>query len=250
MKIISASTKHLLVFATILALVGCEEWADRSRYNAPEDHTVSKKKARHMPGLNDPGINCMQCHGADLLGGSVGVSCFECHGKKWTGVGASANVHTVNRGGFLHGAGLTNPSANCASCHGSDLRGGNVGVSCYKCHGELWTGAGSVSHNVNRNGIMHASGLTNPSANCARCHGSDLRGGSVGVSCYRCHGALWSGGTIPHTVNKDGVLHASGLSNPSANCTSCHGSDLRGGSAGVSCYRCHGAEWADDDDDD
>jgi len=46
-----------------------------------------------------------------------------------------------------------------------------------------------------------------------------------------------------HIINNDGVLHKSGLSNPELNCTACHGADLRGGSAQVSCYECHGAKW-------
>lgn len=46
-----------------------------------------------------------------------------------------------------------------------------------------------------------------------------------------------------HTVNKNGVMHKSGLTNPTSNCVSCHGSDLKGGSAGVSCYSCHGQKW-------
>ena len=47
-----------------------------------------------------------------------------------------------------------------------------------------------------------------------------------------------------HTVSKDGVLHMSGLNDPLANCTGCHGADLRGGNEGQpSCYRCHGEKW-------
>jgi len=47
-----------------------------------------------------------------------------------------------------------------------------------------------------------------------------------------------------HTTIKDGVAHMSGLTNPTANCTSCHGDDLRGGDDGEpSCYSCHGQEW-------
>ena len=46
-----------------------------------------------------------------------------------------------------------------------------------------------------------------------------------------------------HTINKDGVMHKSGLTTPAANCASCHGSDLRGGDSGVSCYECHGKKW-------
>ena len=46
-----------------------------------------------------------------------------------------------------------------------------------------------------------------------------------------------------HTVSKDGVMHRSGLTDPTQNCTTCHGNDLTGGTAQVSCYECHGQEW-------
>ena len=50
----------------------------------------------------------------------------------------SPSDHTVNKNGVMHKSGLTNPLNNCVSCHGSDLRGGDVGVSCYSCHGKKW----------------------------------------------------------------------------------------------------------------
>ena len=47
-----------------------------------------------------------------------------------------------------------------------------------------------------------------------------------------------------HTVVKNGVTHAPGLNNPTENCTSCHGSDLRGGASGQpSCFSCHNQKW-------
>ena len=46
-----------------------------------------------------------------------------------------------------------------------------------------------------------------------------------------------------HTISKDGFLHKSGLEQPLTNCAGCHGSDLKGGTTGVSCYECHGKEW-------
>ena len=46
--------------------------------------------------------------------------------------------HQVNKDGARHKSGLTSPETNCISCHGQDLRGGTVGVSCYECHGKKW----------------------------------------------------------------------------------------------------------------
>jgi hypothetical protein len=46
-----------------------------------------------------------------------------------------------------------------------------------------------------------------------------------------------------HTVNNSGIRHKPGLQNATQNCVSCHGQDLTGGSAGISCYSCHGKKW-------
>ena len=46
-----------------------------------------------------------------------------------------------------------------------------------------------------------------------------------------------------HTISKDGAKHKSGLNAPMENCITCHGSDLKGGTSGVSCYECHGKKW-------
>jgi len=46
--------------------------------------------------------------------------------------------HTISKDGFMHRSGLEQPLTNCAGCHGSDLKGGTVGVSCYDCHGKKW----------------------------------------------------------------------------------------------------------------
>lgn len=45
-----------------------------------------------------------------------------------------------------------------------------------------------------------------------------------------------------HTISQDGVLHKPGLNDPTNNCISCHGTDLRGGD-GPSCYSCHDKKW-------
>ncbi|MCG8456082.1 MAG: hypothetical protein MI919_07355, partial [Holophagales bacterium] len=39
---------------------------------------------------------------------------------------------------------------------------------------------------------LHPPGLSEPFANnCGVCHGSDLRGSSIGPSCFLCHDAIW-----------------------------------------------------------
>lgn len=46
-----------------------------------------------------------------------------------------------------------------------------------------------------------------------------------------------------HKISQEGVMHKSGLFIPEFNCTVCHGVDLKGGNAQVSCYECHGVKW-------
>ncbi len=75
--------KYVLLFASAILFACSSPTANKSKYNPPADHTISKDGAKHKPGLTDPLNNCSSCHGADLKGGDVGVSCYECHGKKW-----------------------------------------------------------------------------------------------------------------------------------------------------------------------
>jgi cytochrome c553 len=72
----------ILVMIFLVLFFGCESPSE-SKFNAPDDHTVSKDGAKHKSGLNNPIENCASCHGDDLLGGSTGVSCYDCHGEKW-----------------------------------------------------------------------------------------------------------------------------------------------------------------------
>jgi cytochrome c553 len=46
-----------------------------------------------------------------------------------------------------------------------------------------------------------------------------------------------------HTISKSGFMHKNGLDQPLTNCVGCHGADLKGGTAGVSCFECHGTKW-------
>lgn len=66
----------------IALIIGCEK-ANDPKHNPPSDHTISKDGFMHKSGLEQPLVNCVSCHGANLKGGTSGVSCFECHGTKW-----------------------------------------------------------------------------------------------------------------------------------------------------------------------
>ena len=46
--------------------------------------------------------------------------------------------HTISQDGVMHKSGFNDPLTNCVGCHGADLTGGNVGVSCFECHGQKW----------------------------------------------------------------------------------------------------------------
>ena len=65
----------------------------------------------------------------------------------------------------------------------------------------------------------------------------------LSISCEKEHGEKDYNPPSDHTISKDGYMHRSGLKQPLDNCVNCHGSDLNGGSSGVSCYECHGKEW-------
>jgi hypothetical protein len=49
----------------------------------PDDHSLDKHGAWHLPGYKSPAGVCDPCHGADLRGTAQATSCYRCHGKKW-----------------------------------------------------------------------------------------------------------------------------------------------------------------------
>lgn len=88
--------------------------------------------------------------------------------------GGPAPVHTVDLGGVFHGEGARDPLANCAGCHGRDLRG-DAGRNCYDCHD-------NAGHANSYSGVRH----NDPAVDCTRCHGPSNTGG-IGPACTNCH---------------------------------------------------------------
>lgn len=73
---------------------------------------------------------------------------------------------------------------------------------------------------------------------CLTCHGTEF---VVERDCSVCHGD-----DVAHTDVQNGVGHMTGKEDPYNNCTSCHAADLQG-SAGPSCFTCHGSTWSKHD---
>jgi hypothetical protein len=73
----------IIIFILLIAVFMTTCKSPESGRNAPDDHTINKGGFFHKPGLDNPVVNCVLCHGDDLRGGTSGVSCFSCHGEIW-----------------------------------------------------------------------------------------------------------------------------------------------------------------------
>jgi hypothetical protein len=129
----------------------------------------------------------------------------------------------------------------CEGCHGSGLNGGSSGQSCLinsGCHG--WS-APHARSGWDAGALSHRSTDQRNANVCAQCHQS--AGGTPG--CFNntlCHGA---GATHPAGWSTRDQHGASAKAAPGASsgmqyCTTCHGPGYTGGSAGQSCFPCHG----------
>lgn len=144
--------------------------------------------------------------------------------------------------------------ADCASCHGSDLRGLAGVPSCFSasfngqaCH----AGGPGAPHPLDGSylaGSSHGPDAKRDLAACQACHGQPGGAGSNprfnlgigdagGQGCEGCHGV-----NLAHPADWAGpnnTFHYS-AQNIATGCTLCHGAALDGiGGVGVSCTGCH-----------
>ena len=191
-----------------------------------------------------PGVGA---HLAHLHGGALrgAMACKECHLVPTTTLHANGQVEVLFSGAdFALRQGATprfDPAtASCATtyCHGATLNAGGSNQA------PTWTGGAAQ-------------------AACGTCHGNPPPShAATSTSCATCH---------PRTVKPDGTIdvaggfhvngavevtggHPAGWADPLqhghaanaqglAGCRGCHGANLDGGTAGVSCASCHGAGW-------
>ncbi|MBL7052243.1 MAG: hypothetical protein ISS00_00670 [Candidatus Marinimicrobia bacterium] len=135
---------------------------------------------------------------------------------------------------------------SCKSCHGSQFNGGTSGISCYQCHEG---GANGHPKNIDflsptyedfHGNFISEDGLEELE-HCKICHGNELDGGFANVSCYLCHAGGVSGHPeiSNHLVYGNADFHGLAYPDEIDHCKTCHGENLDGGNAGVSCYLCH-----------
>jgi len=132
--------------------------------------------------------------------------------------------HTIPDWGSSHGKRYVSSQGICQGCHGADLKGGQSGVSCDRCH--------QLPHPHPFPAHYAVTGL------CSPCHGTSYEGGPSAPPCSSCHTALPPG--FPPVRGE---------------CTSCHGTAVgptgsrfpnRSGShrihlshGGIGCDLCH-----------
>lgn len=222
------------------------------------------------------------CHGQKLDGSSfngkklVGA-CTDCH----------LQMPHQAAWPKTHGASAATNIGACTTCHGTDLKGKGSSPSCYQCHNNFpfphrnadgtqntqWKPAiGTDFHGAL---VMAASGATAKdkatTLKCTTCHDSG-NAGNPSPTCYSCHAsfphaakpvtvagitysfqnASWGDFTNGHGqyVVARAKLSAISISQQiQKECaTSCHGTDLLGGTSKKSCTTCHAsyphtAEW-------
>jgi hypothetical protein len=241
--------------------------------------------AFHGPGWEDPDLHgssakakpdrfegfqaCRRCHGNNFRGGIIRLSCYTggCHDlgiphspAPWNGVSASrthTNTHWEN-------------GTVCAVCHAGDSSTpapADTPINCFNntlCHA-------NVHHNDTWvTGHAGPASSDNTSCSTANCHGTDYRGGAVGIGCYDCHlGGPDASSRImhPNLWSDPEDQHENYLESRGKNASSCspswpgvaqycHGDGLPKDSGllaappngswskGPTCYDCHGKKWS------
>ncbi len=210
---------------------------------------------------------CRSCHGSDLTGGIAKVSCFQntagCHHGTipgWLSTPPAPQAHGQSAKRAPGSSGFV----SCRICHGSDYSGGGAQVACLNaaCHGD--SGSPHPADWGVGDPYEHMDTAEQNASSCARCHAAGANSpipapdpaapAGTAPGCFNstlCHGAI----VIPHPVGDAWVTTppsaephgidakaTPGDTSGFAYCQLCHGSgtDFAGGSAGVSCYPCHG----------
>ena len=201
----------------------------------------------HGSYAGNEGVLCMDCHGDDLAGGITGVSCSTdavgCHAggpafhpADWLDSSLTGN----DWHGDAYDNGFQVNGFDCVDCHEPPDLDDPVDGKCIICHFTLSGGRtpGGWAHADN-----HSQWAGSPEETvCIACHEVNISFGNQPF-CHNCHGA---GGTHPDPDWAERAQHGvaakqdPGTMTGFSTCASCHGDDLEGGTAGVSCLTVSG----------
>jgi predicted CxxxxCH...CXXCH cytochrome family protein len=182
-------------------------------------------------------------HSAHLVDSALrqAIGCNECHVVPTDALSAGhidGPTATLTFGALATTSGLTpawdRTSGKCSSvyCHGTTIHGGTNKAP-------TWTaGAGEVAC-----GTCHGNPPPYPhvqSGTCDLCHPDTVNpDGTINVAGGKhINGAIDSNGQHPAGW-QDGAVHGPAAEANISSCEACHGADLNGGSAGISCDTCH-----------
>jgi len=223
----------------MLIASGCSDANKKSIFDGDTGkHTKTWYQDHRMAYLTD-GAVCLECHGADLHGGSSGVSCYNAN---FNGQSCHASGPAGHPSGWdapaSHGAaaknapnaGTTSGFSTCQACHGADFAGGLSSTSCFSCHGvnaphapAPWRGAPGARTHVNTNpanGVVCAGcHLSSGTAAAATCFNNTLCH-AVPTQCTYCHTNPPSGSAAPNRAGAHPVHYTTTIA-PSG-CATCH----------------------------
>jgi len=231
------ATSH--INATLDYTVGCTSCHGNSAQTATQAaplYAAPPNDAKGNTAITSRGVGTHQIH---LVNGALrnALACSECHTVPSSQLHANGTVEVVF--GALAKTGAVNPAWNGAGCsasycHGNFKNGNTTYVptwtvvaanKCGTCHGTTANPAPGGTHPgvaATSCGTCH-TGYTGTTVNLA-----NHMNGTVEVT--SSHPAGWNAG------NQHGYqANLTGL----AGCKSCHGTDLAGGTSGISCTACH-----------
>ncbi|HSA60469.1 MAG TPA: hypothetical protein VLJ37_12385 [bacterium] len=186
---------------------------------------------------------CKDCHGAGLNFAMPGYqSCQQCHPSYLRHESADLGVTNwdtyAGHGQYVMNPPLSGDASSCKICHGNDYRGGISHVSCKSCHASYPHDAAGWETETGH-GVYIKAALGGNLTSCKVCHGNDYLGGISHVSCKSCHASYPHDAADWETGTGHGAYVETTLGGDLTACKACHGSDLKGGTSGVSCNTCH-----------
>ncbi|MBI2336743.1 MAG: hypothetical protein HYU97_08305 [Deltaproteobacteria bacterium] len=188
----------------------------------------------------DKMAECRLCHGGDYSGGVTQVSCQSCHPSyphipNWDAKvkHGTYTFELTKVDGKPDSCRLCHNEGQikCSNCHGDDLKGGNSGISCFKCHENYPHIQGHNGNNRWEKGKVHGAEAYDDgkqSCDTVNCHGSSFEGSDLAPSCYECH-ALYphrqSDWLSPAPKTEHALTFLKERKTDAKVCSTCHGED-------------------------